>query len=163
LALLPVVQALYGVPAPVNWHDAETLKKHGGTTVAAKNPAPGLTDQAVNDTASTDEDTGININVLANDSANGLTKTLYSLSQTGTNVVSTVITKLGATVTINSNGTVHYDPTSVAAIQALAQGETATDSFLYTLKTPPERRAISAQPSDRHSQSDRRQRSAGDP
>jgi hypothetical protein len=30
---------------------------------------------------------------------------------------------------------VHYDPTSAAAIQALAQGETATDSFIYTLET----------------------------
>jgi hypothetical protein len=41
LALLPVVQARYGVSAPVNWHDAEALKKHGGTTVAAKKTRTG--------------------------------------------------------------------------------------------------------------------------
>jgi VCBS repeat-containing protein len=103
--------------------------------MAKKDPAPGLTGQAANDTVATNEDTSSNINVLANDGANGQIKTLYSLSQTGTNVVTTATTKLGATVTINSDGTVHYDPTSAAAIQALALGETATDSFIYTLET----------------------------
>jgi VCBS repeat-containing protein len=103
--------------------------------MAAKNPAPGLTDQAVNDTASTNEDTAININVLANDGANGQTRTVYSLAPADATVITTATTARGATVTINSDGSVHYDPSSAPGIQALAQGETEPDSFIYTLKT----------------------------
>ena len=40
---------------------------------------------------------------------------------------------LGATLTIASDGTVTYDPRSVAALRALARGETATDTFTYTI------------------------------
>ena len=85
----------------------------------------------MNHTASSNEHTGIN--VLANDSANGQTRTLYALSQAVTNIVTTATTKLGATVTINSG--VRHDPTTAASIKVLAQGETATVSFVYTLAT----------------------------
>ena len=89
---------------------------------------------AVNDTAFTTEDAVVNIAVLANDLPAGTPKTLYSLAQSGTAVVTKATTKLGATITMNPNGTVNYDPTGDAAIQALAQGETATDTFIYTMK-----------------------------
>jgi VCBS repeat-containing protein/autotransporter-associated beta strand protein len=39
----------------------------------------------------------------------------------------------GATVTVNSDGSFTYDPTSAPILQALAEGETLTDSFTYTL------------------------------
>ncbi|WP_210205755.1 VCBS domain-containing protein [Hoeflea marina] len=39
----------------------------------------------------------------------------------------------GATVTLNNDGTISYDPTSVAAIQALGNGQTLTDTFQYTV------------------------------
>ncbi|MEO1786977.1 MAG: VCBS domain-containing protein, partial [Pseudomonadota bacterium] len=39
---------------------------------------------------------------------------------------------LGAVVTLNEDGTVSYDATGVAEAQALAPGETLTDSFTYT-------------------------------
>src|SRR5215469_10198292 len=40
----------------------------------------------------------------------------------------------GAVISINPDGTISYDPRAAKAIQALAQGETATDTFTYTLK-----------------------------
>jgi VCBS repeat-containing protein len=39
----------------------------------------------------------------------------------------------GAKVTIGSNGSYTYDPTGVAAFQALSAGQTATDGFTYTV------------------------------
>ena len=39
----------------------------------------------------------------------------------------------GASVVLNSDGTIQYDPTNAAMIQAIAAGETLTDSFVYTI------------------------------
>ena len=39
----------------------------------------------------------------------------------------------GATVTLNQDGSVNYDPTNAADIQALGEGETLTDTFSYTV------------------------------
>ncbi|WP_299752768.1 tandem-95 repeat protein [uncultured Tateyamaria sp.] len=39
----------------------------------------------------------------------------------------------GATLTLNTNGTISYDPTGVGAVQALAEGQTLTDTFTYTV------------------------------
>jgi len=40
---------------------------------------------------------------------------------------------LGATLSVNPDGTVHYDSNHAAAIDALARGETANDTFSYTV------------------------------
>lgn len=37
----------------------------------------------------------------------------------------------GASVSLNADGTLHYDPTALAAYQALGAGETMTDTFTY--------------------------------
>ncbi|MBN4075522.1 DUF4347 domain-containing protein, partial [Gammaproteobacteria bacterium AH-315-E17] len=42
-------------------------------------------------------------------------------------------TDLGATLTLNADGTYTYDPTGSAALQGLAYGETATETFTYTI------------------------------
>ncbi|MFG5379850.1 Ig-like domain-containing protein, partial [Yoonia sp. R2-816] len=39
----------------------------------------------------------------------------------------------GATLTLNTGGTISYDPTGAAAVQALAEGQTLTDTFTYTV------------------------------
>ena len=65
------------------------------------------------------------INVLANDTDVDLTDVLHASAASATSA-------MGAAISVNPNGTVHYDPTLAAAIQALAQGETATDTFSYT-------------------------------
>ena len=40
----------------------------------------------------------------------------------------------GATLTLNASGTISYDPTGVDDIRALAEGQTLTDTFTYTVK-----------------------------
>ena len=40
---------------------------------------------------------------------------------------------LGAAVTVNPDGSFSYDPTTSATLQALAAGESATDTFTYTI------------------------------
>jgi hypothetical protein len=90
-------------------------------------PAPNAnknTPQAKPDTASTNEDTAINIPVLAND-LGGNAKHLYSVDQT---------TQFGATVTRNADGTVTYDPSNSSQLQALTEGQTADDTFRYTMQ-----------------------------
>uniref|UniRef100_UPI001882905E beta strand repeat-containing protein n=1 Tax=aff. Roholtiella sp. LEGE 12411 TaxID=1828822 RepID=UPI001882905E len=88
----------------------------------------GFASPTVNDTATTDEDTAVNISVLANDN-NSLTVTAVNGT---TIVVGTAITlSSGALVTLNADGTFTYDPN--AQFNALAVGETATDSFTYAI------------------------------
>ncbi|MCO6187036.1 tandem-95 repeat protein, partial [Rhizobium sp. L1K21] len=63
--------------------------------------------------------------LLANDTdADGDSLTVTAVSATSAN---------GATVTLNSDGTISYDPTLAATIQALGEGETLTDTFTYTI------------------------------
>ncbi len=64
--------------------------------------------------------------LLANDNdADG-----HSISITAVNATSTE----GASVTLaTGGGTISYDPTTAANIQALAAGQTLTDTFTYTI------------------------------
>uniref|UniRef100_A0A8J7AB09 FG-GAP repeat protein n=1 Tax=Desmonostoc muscorum LEGE 12446 TaxID=1828758 RepID=A0A8J7AB09_DESMC len=83
---------------------------------------------AVNDTATTDEDTAVNIQVLANDS-NFLT---VSAIDGKTVVVGTTITlSSGALVTLNADGSLTYDLN--ASFESLGVGESGTDSFTYAI------------------------------
>ncbi|HEX6692632.1 MAG TPA: Ig-like domain-containing protein, partial [Burkholderiales bacterium] len=70
-----------------------------------------------------DEDTPVNLNVLANDSDPDAGDVL--------SVLDVSASALGAQLTVNDDGTIRYDATAVAAAQALAAGETATDTFTY--------------------------------
>ncbi|BAZ48272.1 putative outer membrane adhesin [Nostoc sp. NIES-4103] len=87
---------------------------------------------AVNDTVTTDEDTGVNISVLANDSDPD-NKALTVTSVNGSPItVGTAITLIsGALVTLNADGTFTYDPNN--QFGGLRAGQTATDSFTYTV------------------------------
>ncbi len=77
---------------------------------------------AVDDSASTNEDTATTIDVLANDTdANDDTLTVTGFDTTGT---------IG-TVTDNGDGTFSYDPNG--QFEALNNGQSATDSFTYTI------------------------------
>ena len=77
---------------------------------------------AGNVNASTDKHTAIDINVLASDSdPDGDTLSVASVDTAGT---------LGS-VSINPNGTIHYDPNG--QFNYLGQGQTATDTFTYTV------------------------------
>ena len=101
-----------------------------GITVAAVNDPP----TAVNDSGTTDEDTTLNVSVpgvLANDTDvdPGDTKTVVALNGTGT---LTQALPSGASVTINANGSYTYNPLS--AFQGLSTGQSASDSFTYTMR-----------------------------
>lgn len=72
--------------------------------------------------ASTDKNTAIDINVLAGASdPDGDAVLLVSVGTPGTK----------GNVSINPDGTIHYDPNG--QFQSLAQGQTATDTFTYTV------------------------------
>jgi VCBS repeat-containing protein len=84
------------------------------------NVNPNTPPVAQNDSASTDKNTAIDINVLANDSdPDGDAVFVASLNTTGTKGL----------VSINGDGTIHYDPNGQFAI--LQQGQSATDTFTY--------------------------------
>ncbi|QSJ16083.1 FG-GAP repeat protein [Nostoc sp. UHCC 0702] len=86
----------------------------------------------VNDTATTNEATSVNISVLANDSdpdSNALTVT--SVNSRAVTVGTPITLSSGALVTLNADGTLTYDPN--VKFETLAVDETATDSFTYTV------------------------------
>ena len=101
-----------------------------GISVATQNDPP----TAVDDSGVTDEDTPLSVSapgVLANDTDvdPGDTKTVVALNGTGT---LTQTLPSGASVTINANGSYTYNP--LAAFQGLSTGQTASDSFTYTMQ-----------------------------
>jgi VCBS repeat-containing protein len=93
---------------------------------------PKTGNSAVGDSFVDTENVTALFDVLLNDKGNN--NTLYSLNQVDPLGVSqaTALSALGATITI-SNGKISYNPNGVAAIEALAQGQTTTDSFTYTI------------------------------
>jgi len=72
------------------------------------------------------EDTPIDIDVLGNDKDVDASDVLHMSAFDA-------MSKMGAAISMNDDGTLHYDPTHAEDIQALAQGETATDTFEYTV------------------------------
>ncbi|MHC5768809.1 MAG: beta strand repeat-containing protein [Nostoc sp.] len=81
----------------------------------------------VNDMATTDEDTALNIEVLANDSNSLTVSTIDGRAV----IVGTPITlSSGALVTLNADGSLTYDPN--ASFEVLGVGESGIDSFTYT-------------------------------
>ncbi|QSJ20283.1 FG-GAP repeat protein [Nostoc sp. UHCC 0702] len=83
---------------------------------------------AVNDTAITDEDTAVNIAVLANDNS---PPTVTGVNFNPITVGIAITLDSGALLTLNTDGTFTYDPN--AQFDSLAVGQTATDSFTYTI------------------------------
>ncbi len=104
------------------------LTLHGieAVTIDLVNHAP----VAADDAGATDADTALAVDaahgVLANDSD---PDHLDVLSIAGFDAASA----FGAAVSVAADGSYSYDPTGSHALQALAQGEIATDSFQYTI------------------------------
>ena len=74
---------------------------------------------------------------LSNDNG-GKNLAVYSLDQSNTtapSLVTQATTALGASISINPDKTIHYDSSGAGAVQALAAGETATDTFSYWVLT----------------------------
>ncbi|MCP9480330.1 Ig-like domain-containing protein, partial [Shimia sp. CNT1-13L.2] len=101
-------------------------------TVTGINDAP----IAVDDSDSTDEDTAVTLAVLTNDSDpenDPITITMVD-GQAIAPGGSVVLSGSGATVTLNVNGTLTYDPSG--AFDHLADGAPGADSFSYTISDP---------------------------
>ncbi|NEU82036.1 Ig-like domain-containing protein [Nostoc sp. UIC 10630] len=87
---------------------------------------------ANNDTASTNEDTAVTVNVLGNDrDANGDTLRITQVNGQAVAVGPPITLASGALVTLNTNGTLSFNPNG--KYNSLAQGATATQSFTYTI------------------------------
>ncbi|ACC83215.1 beta strand repeat-containing protein [Nostoc punctiforme] len=100
----------------------------GFATTTAPNQPP----VAVTDTATTNEDTAVNISVLTNDSdpdSNPLTVT--NVNGSAVTVGIPVTLSSSALLTLNADGTFTYDPN--AQFETLAVGQTGSDSFTYTV------------------------------
>ncbi len=101
---------------------------HGGTSTATVNITVNLVNDAptaADDEAATDGDSTASGNVLSNDSDvdTGDSIRVSAFSSTST---------LGATVTVNEDGSFTYDPGTSTIIKELAPGETIEDTFTYT-------------------------------
>ena len=108
--------------------NVERLVFADGAKLLVSDQAP----RAGNDTANTDEDTAISIDVRANDSdPDGDTLTIASLADADPNLAG-IQTAQGATIGI-ANGQIHYDPATSARLQALDTGQNLADSFSYTV------------------------------
>ncbi|WP_445635620.1 FG-GAP repeat protein [Nostoc sp. DSM 114161] len=108
--------------------DGERYVIFGFATTTAPNRPP----VAVTDTATTDEETIINIPVSANDSdpdSNPLTVT--NINGSRVNVADFITLSSGAQVFNYGDGFFGYDPN--AQFETLAVGETASDTFTYTI------------------------------
>ncbi len=76
------------------------------------------------DYASTNEDTAIDIDVLGNDTDVDTSDMLTVASVDGTSAS-------GATLTINPDGTINYDPVGSTTLQAMNTGQSVVDTFNY--------------------------------
>jgi len=87
---------------------------------------------AADDAVFTDEDTAVSGDVLSNDQdADGDPLTVSAVNGVAANVGGQVALTSGALLTLNGDGTFDYDPNG--QFEALAVGESATDTFTYTV------------------------------
>ncbi|QEG40277.1 DUF4347 domain-containing protein [Roseimaritima ulvae] len=111
-------------------NDLSSNANHGVLTDGAGTGTPIWTGFA------TDQNTALNIasgtGVLQNDvDIEGDTLTVSHVQGSAANVGNSIVIGSGALVTLNANGSFNYDPNG--AFDQLAAGETATDSFTYTV------------------------------
>ncbi|WP_019508450.1 DUF1194 domain-containing protein [Pleurocapsa sp. PCC 7319] len=91
---------------------------------------------AVDDAVTTDEDTITSIDVLANDTDVDSESSELSVAEINGSAASPgMVFELtsGATVTLNSDGTLDYDPTSSNVLQLLNDGNSQDEIFTYTV------------------------------
>jgi VCBS repeat-containing protein len=129
------------IPAPTTPAPAPTTPIPGSTTPipGPSTPVPGPTTPVVTanpDSYAASANAVLSVpgseGVLANDTDSAL----YSLSVDQLNGAGGTpplhgTSAMGATITINADGSFSYDPTSSATLRSLAQGQTATDTFTY--------------------------------
>lgn len=87
---------------------------------------------ALEDTFVTDEDISLTLDILTNDSdPDGDVLTISEINGVSVEVGTELILDSGASLTLNSDGTLSYNPTT--AFTYLNGGQTSTDTFNYTI------------------------------
>jgi VCBS repeat-containing protein len=107
-------------------HGAQSISSIA-ITLNGVNDAPAAHD----DTALTDEDTAVSGNVLSG--ANGGADRDVDGDALSVASVGTFATALGGTITLSANGVFTYDPTGSAPLQGLEAGQSAIDTFKYSV------------------------------
>jgi VCBS repeat-containing protein len=111
-------------------HGADPNGSRSGASYVVFGFNPPLT--PVDDAISTDEDTLVSGNVLANDiEPDGEPITVTAVNGNTANVGTEITLASGALLTLNSDGTFDYNPNN--RFESLDEEETATDSFSYTV------------------------------
>ncbi|WP_143857069.1 beta strand repeat-containing protein [Nostoc sp. 'Peltigera membranacea cyanobiont' 213] len=119
------------IPAGVTTDQRGITRTIGGTVDIGAYESPFIAPVAANDTATTDENTAVNINVLGNDTdANGDSLSVIKVNGNSVTVGTPITLASGALLTLNANGTFNYNPNS--QFESLGVGATASDSFTYT-------------------------------
>ncbi len=107
----------------------------GGGGVGPAGPAQNELPVVIPDQGTTDEDSLVNLDIVANDfDPEGGALTINFLAGVPALVGQPITLPSGATVTLLADGTVDYDPGTV--FQGLGDGEAATDQFPYTVVDP---------------------------
>ena len=133
--------AFQALPVGSQLNDTFTYKASDGptsdtaTVTITVNGANDVPD-AVDDNTSTDEDTVLNVpaaGVLTNDTDvdTGDTLAVDQVNGSGGNVGTAATTALGATVTLNADGSYSYDPTGSATLQSVPAAGSTNDAFTY--------------------------------
>ncbi|MEA5569406.1 choice-of-anchor Q domain-containing protein, partial [Anabaena sp. UHCC 0399] len=119
------------IPSGVTTDQRGITRTIGDTVDIGSYESPFIPPVAANDTATTDENTVVNINVLANDTdANGDSLNITQVNGNTITVGTPITLASGALLTLNTNGTFDYNPNG--QFESLAASATATDSFTYT-------------------------------
>ncbi|MEH1895466.1 MAG: VCBS domain-containing protein [Nostoc sp.] len=119
------------IPSGVTTDQRGITRTIGGTVDIGAYESPFIPPVAANDTATTDENTAVNINVLGNDTdANGDSLSVIKVNGNSVTVATPITLASGALLTLNANGTFNYNPNS--QFESLGVGATASDSFTYT-------------------------------
>ncbi|MEC9345728.1 MAG: tandem-95 repeat protein [Pseudomonadota bacterium] len=133
--------AMYSFDAIIDGTVTDLSNAGNDAILAANSTAPGrvfvesTAIDLVDNSLAADEDTSLKINVselLAG--ASDIDGDSLSISGLDSDGLLTTTSSLGATVTLDTlNGSIDYDPTGASGLQALANGEAATDTFQFTV------------------------------
>ncbi|MBD2518828.1 cadherin-like domain-containing protein [Nostoc sp. FACHB-973] len=119
------------IPSGVTTDQRGELRIIGGNVDIGAYESPFIPPVAANDTASTNENTAVNINVLGNDTdANGDSLSVIKVNGNSVTVGTPITLASGALLTLNANGTFNYNPNG--QFESLGVEATASDSFTYT-------------------------------
>ena len=137
ITLAQISAGLFTFAPPLNFNGMGSISFTASDGLLISTPASlAFEVTPVNDTpVAVDDEFAVNANEVLTVAADGVLDNDSDVDATDTLTVSNfqATSTLGATVTVNTDGSLSYDATGVAAIQALGQGVTHDDTFTYTI------------------------------